>query len=158
MRFVPVVSCLAVTLAIGIPAYSQPLMVKGNSDLAFGNILPGVPKSVSKKSASAMEFRISGTGDAEVTLDFTLPQYMSTTGASMPLFFFNTDCQLDSTTTGNQASPTYDDLNPHETLTYRLGPSGKLFVWLGAQVVPGLVQKSGNYTATVRLTSAYTGN
>ena len=130
----------------------------GVQDLAFGDIFPGVPQSVSKKSASAMEFTITGTVDAEVTLDLTLPQYMSATGANMPMFFFSTDCQVDSTNAVSQASPTYDDLNPHQTLTYSLGPNGKLTLWLGGQIVPGLVQKSGNYTATVRLTSAYTGS
>ena len=132
--------------------------VAGIQDLAFNSIFPGVPKTVSKKSADAMEFTITGTVNAEVALVFTLPEYMSITGSNMPLFFYNTDCQLDSTTTGNQASPTYDDLNPHQTLTYSLGPNGKLTFWLGAQVVPRLVQKTGSYTATIRLTATYTGN
>lgn len=156
LRFVPIISWLVLTLVISIPAYPQ--TVTGVQDLAIGDIFPGVPKTVSKKSASAMEFTITGTIDAEVTLDLTLPQYLSTTGASMPLFFFSTDCQVDSTASGNQASPTWDNLNPNQTLTYTLGPNGKLTVWLGGQIVPGLVQKSGSYTATVRLTSTYTGS
>ena len=76
----------------------------------------------------------------------------------MPLFFFSTDAQIDSTSAGNQANPTYDDLHPFQTLTYSLGPNGKLTLWLGGQVVPRLVQKSGSYSATVRLTATYTGN
>jgi hypothetical protein len=138
--------------------------VKGEQDLSFGNILPGVPITVSKKSVDAMEFTVSGAVDAEVSMVLTLPEYMYSAGpppppiATMALFFFNTDCQIDTTLTGNQATPTYDDLNPHETLTYSLGPNGQLMMWLGAQVVPGLVQQSGNYSATVRLTAAYTGN
>ena len=132
--------------------------VTGVEDLAFGDIFSGVPKTASKKSSDAAEFTVTGTVDAEVSLDFTLPQYLYTTGANMPMFFYNTDCQIDTTATGNQASPTYDDLNPNQTLTYSLGPNGKLTVWLGGQVVPGLVQKSGSYAATIRLTAAYTGN
>lgn len=146
----------ALILLFGSTAYSQ--TVAGIQDLAFSNIFPGAPKTVSKKSADAMEFTVTGTVDAEVALVLTLPDYMSTTGASMPLFFFNTDCQIDSAATPNQASPTYDDLNPHQTLTYSLGPNGGLTLWLGGQVVPRLVQKSGSYTATVRLTATYTGN
>jgi hypothetical protein len=132
--------------------------VTGVEDLVFGDIFPGVPKTVSKKSSGAAEFTVTGTVDTEVSLDFTLPQYLYMTGANMPVFFYNTDCQIDTTSTGNQASPTYDNLNPNQTLTYSLGPNGKLTVWLGGQVVPGLVQKSGSYTATIRLTSAYTGD
>ena len=109
--------------------------VTGVEDLVFGDIFPGVPKTISKKSTDAAEFTVTGTVDAEVSLDFTLPQYLSATGANMPTFFYNTDCQIDTTATGNQAGPTYDDLNPNQTLTYSLGPNGKLTVWLGGQVV-----------------------
>lgn len=146
----------ALILLICSTAYPQ--TVTGVQDLAFSAIFPGVPKTVTKKSADAMEFTVTGTINAEVSLILTLPEYMSTAGSNMPLFFFNTDCQIDSTAAGNQASPTYDNLNPHQTLTYSLGPNGKLTLWLGAQVVPRLVQKSGSYSATIRLTAAYTGN
>ena len=132
--------------------------VTGVEDLAFGGIFPGVPKTVSKKSSDAAEFAVTVTVDTEVSLDFTLPQYLYVTGANMPLFFYNTNCQIDTTATGHQASPTYDALSLNQTLTYSLGPNGKLTVWLGGQVVPGLVQKSGSYTATIRLTAAYTGS
>lgn len=147
---------LAFLFMICTSAFSQ--TVAGVQDLAFNNIFPGVPKTVSKKSSDAMEFTVTGTVNAEVSLILTLPDYMSTTGANMSLFFFNTDCQIDSTAIGDQASPTYDNLNPHLTLTYSLGPNGKLTVWLGAQVVPRLVQKSGSYSSTIRLTAVYTGN
>lgn len=143
-------------LSLVSTGYSQ--QVRGIQGLAFNSIIPGVPETVSKKSTDATEFTVRGPAGNEVALVWTLPEYMSTTGASMPLFFFNTDCQIDTSQTANQASPAYDDLNPHETLTYSLGPNGLLTVWLGGQIVPGLVQKAGAYTATIRLTAAYTGN
>ncbi|RKX24803.1 MAG: hypothetical protein DRP45_07400 [Candidatus Zixiibacteriota bacterium] len=131
--------------------------VTGISDLEFGDIFPGVPNTVSKRASSAAEFTVTGTAGAEVTLDFLLPTYVYTTGANMPVLFSATDCAIDSSLVPDQSSPSADNLNPYETITYRLGAGG-LSVWLGGRVIPGLVQKSGNYTATIRLTVTYTGN
>ncbi|MEE9554554.1 MAG: DUF4402 domain-containing protein [candidate division Zixibacteria bacterium] len=131
--------------------------VTATNDLVFGNIFPGVPKAIAKNAAGdAAEFTVTGTAGAEVTLDFALPSYMYTTGANMPLFFSSNDCAVDSTNPPDQSSPSADNLNPNGTITYRIGSNG-LSVWLGGRVVPGLVQKSGAYTATIRLTVAYTG-
>ncbi len=131
--------------------------VTSTNDLAFGNIFPGVPKAIVKSSVGdAAEFTVTGTTGAEVTLDFTLPAYMYTTGANMPLFFSSSDCAVDSTNPQDQSNPSANNLNPNGTITYRIGSNG-MSVWLGGRVVPGLVQKSGSYTATIRLTVAYTG-
>ena len=141
---------------LGVYAVSAQTVTATN-DLVFGNIFPGVPKTIAKNvSGEATEFSIIGTADAEVTLDFTLPTYMYTTGANMPLFFSSIDCAVDSTNPPDQSNPSANNLNPNGTITYRVGSNG-LSVWLGGRVVPGLVQKSGAYTATIRLTVAYTG-
>lgn len=131
--------------------------VTGVSDLEFGNMFPGVPQVVTNKSSSAAEFTVTGTAGAEVTLDFLLPEYVSISGGNMPLLFSTTDCSLDSSLVPDQSSPSADNLNPYETITYRLGSNG-LTVWLGGRCVPGLVQKAGDYSATIRLTVTYTGN
>jgi hypothetical protein len=131
--------------------------VTGVSDLEFGNMFPGVPQVITNKSFGAAEYTVTGTAGAEVTLDFLLPEYVSISGANMPLLFSTTDCSLDSSLVPDQSSPSADNLNPYETITYRLGSSG-LTVWLGGRCVPGLVQKAGDYAATIRLTVAYTGN
>ncbi len=132
--------------------------VTATNDLAFGNVLPGVPKNISKQATgNAAEFYVTGIEGDEITLDFDLPRYLSTSGATMPVFFFETDCAVDSTDPPDQSAPSYDDLNPYQSIAYRIGSDG-LTVWLGGRVVPGLVQKAGSYTATIRLTVAYTGN
>ncbi len=130
--------------------------VTGVSDLEFGDIFPGVPQIITNKSSSAAEYTITGTAGAEVTLDFLLPTYVYDGGSNMPLLFSTTDCSVDSSLIPDQASPGADNLNPYETITYRLGANG-LTVWLGGRVIPGLVQKPGDYTATIRLTVTYTG-
>ena len=129
-----------------------------NTDLAFGDVFPGVPKEVSKYTpGAAAEFLITGTAGAEVTLDFTLPTYMSSGGWNMQLIFKEDDCAMDSSASPDQTSPGYDDIDPWHTITYRLGSAG-LTVWLGGTTVPKLAQKEGSYTASIVLTVAYTGN
>ena len=133
--------------------------VTATNDLLFGDIFAGVPKTILKSSsADAAEFTVAGTPGDELTLAFDLPTYLSTTGANMPVFFSGTDCAIDSTNPPDQSNPSADNLNPHELQTYRFGSSGQLNVWLGGKLVPGLVQKTGNYMATIRLTAVLTGN
>ncbi len=143
-------------LLIGTSAFAQPI-VTGVSDLAFGTMYPGVPLKVDKASASAAEFSITGTAGAEVTVTFTLPTYMNVSGYTMQMIFFNTDMAIDSNPTPNQLAPAYNDLDPWQTQTVRLGSAG-LTVWLGGKAVPALKQQSGSYVADIVLTVQYTGN
>ena len=150
-------SIITLILVIWV-ASSTAQTVTATHDLLFGDIFAGVPTTILKTtSASAAEFTVTGTPDDELTLTFDLPTYLSTTGANMPVFFSNTDCAIDSTNPPNQSNPSGDDLNPHEVQTYRFGSTGQLMVWLGGKLVPGLVQKAGNYSATIRLTAVLTG-
>jgi hypothetical protein len=129
-----------------------------NNNLEFGSVFPGVPKSISKYAAGeAAEFFITGTPSAEITIDFTLQTYMYASGNTMALQYSATDCSMDSSATPNQGSPGTDNLNPWQTLTYRIGSAG-LTVWLGATVVPLIMQRPGNYSATITMTVTYTGN
>ena len=137
-------------------SYGQTITI--NNDLVFGAVFPGVPKAISKTSAGdAAEFLISGTPNAEITLDFSLPTYLHTTGGNMQLIFSQTDCALDSSSTPNQSNPPVNNIDPWHSITYRLGANG-LSLWLGGTVVPGLAQRPGNYTAPIVLTVFYPAN
>lgn len=137
--------------------WAQALTVTRVNDLDFGPMFPGVPKVIDKQSAEAIEFHVTGTPGAEITLDFALPEYMSVNGRTVQLIFYDNSCAVDTSASPNQASPPFVDLNPWQTLTYRLGSSG-LTVWLGAKAVPKLRQEAGTYTGDVVLTARYTGN
>lgn len=146
-------------LIVALPSFARaqaPTVTRVN-DLAFGTMFPGVPKTIDKQSADALEFRVTGTAGAEVRLDFTLPEYMSANGYHVQVVFYADGCAIDTAATPNQTSPAFNDLNPWQTLTYRLGSTG-LTVWLGGKAVPGLKQESGSYTGDVILTAEYTGN
>lgn len=127
------------------------------NDLTVGNMLPGVPKVVSKRDAgSAAEFHISGIAGDEMSINFTLPTYMNTGTSNMQMVFTKTDCAMDSSATPDQSSPGYDDLNPWQTITYRLGANG-LTIWLGGMAIPRINQQPGNYSAVIVLTVTPTG-
>lgn len=146
----------AVLLAV-LVASSQAQTVTRNNDLTFGTMFPGVPKTIDKNSSDAVEFHVGGTADAEITLTFSLPTYMYSNGHHVQMVFFSDGCAIDSNATPNQSSPTWDDLNPWQTHTYRLGSTG-LTVWLGGKAIPGLKQEAGSYSGDIVLTVEYTGN
>jgi hypothetical protein len=157
MNRIMLVSLSAVILwAAGSAAYGQNITVTNN--LVFGNVFPGIPKSVPKTDAgAAAEFFVSGVAGNEVSIQFTLPTYMNAGGLNMQLVFSQTDCAMDSSATPSQGSPGYNNLDPWHPITYRLGSAG-LTIWLGGTAIPKLNQPSGGYSATLVLTVTYTGN
>ena len=147
-----------VLLVIGLAcdAVAQSITVVNN--LQFGNVFPGVPKTVAKTAAgAAAEFTVSGAAGLEVNCTFTLPTYVSRAGGhTMNLIFSKTDCSMDSSASPSQSSPGYNNLDPWHTITYRLGSTG-LKIWLGGQIIPKIIQTPGAYTGPIVLTVAYTG-
>jgi hypothetical protein len=148
------VLCIAaVLLALGIEVSAQTASV--NNNLVFGDVFPGIPKKIDKKTAGgAAEFIITGTAGDDVTIDFALPTYMNDGGFNVQLIFDETSCALDSSATPDQSNPGLDNLDPWHTINYTLGLNG-ITVWLGGTVVPRLNQMAGNYSAQIVLTVAY---
>lgn len=129
-----------------------------NNNLAFGDVFPGIPKTVDKSGAgAAAEFYVSGTAGSEISIEFTLPKYMNSSGYNMQLIFTEADCSIDTSATPDQSAPTFDDLDPWDIMTYRLGSSG-MTIWLGGTAVPALRQTEGSYAASIVITVTYTGN
>lgn len=147
--------CALLTIASAHMTCAQTITI--NNDLVFGAVFPGTPKSIDKKTAgAAAEFLISGSTGSEVTIDFSLPTYMSTGSYTMQMIFMETDLSIDTQPNPDQSNPELDNLNPWRTTTDRLGAQG-ITCWLGGTVVPRLAQPQGSYSAIVVLTVAYTG-
>lgn len=129
------------------------------NNLQFGNVFPGNPKIISKHAAgAAAEFHVSGNAGDEVLITFlSLPTYINMSGFNMNVVISETDCAMDSSATPNQSTPGYNNLNPWQPITYRLGSNG-LTIWLGATVVPNLGQKPGSYSGLIQVRAEYTGN
>lgn len=161
---VPSVSICILLILIGVvtgreAGHAQPIDVTLVNNLNFGNVFAGIPKVISKNTAgAAAEFHVSGTAGAEVLLTFlALPNYINMSGYAMNVIFNDNDCAMDSSASPNQSSPGFDNQNPWQQITYRLGANG-LTIWLGATIVPNLGQKPGNYSGLIQLKAEYTGN
>ena len=136
------------------------LSVVGSSNLQFGAVTPGINKSVDKATVGfAGEWNVTGTANAEVTMDITLPDSLVTSDsvAYLRINFTNTDASWDDGTGTGQTGPA-GILDPNSFATLRLGAGAQLSVWLGGTVLPSISQTGGDYAADVILTVAYTGN
>lgn len=150
-------SLIAISVFLLVTASCLAQTITLNNDLVFGSVFPGVPKTITKYSVgSAAEFHVAGISGSEISIQFSLPQYMHSSGFNIEMVFFDTDCSVDSLPSPDQTAPLFDNLNPWTTLLYRLG-SGGLTLWLGCTAIPKIVQPPGAYTATIVLTVAYTG-
>ncbi len=129
----------------------------GINDLTFGNVLPGVTKTISKRTAgAAAEYSVTGNAGDQVLIDFALPTHLKDNGNSLLITFTATDCAIDSSDPGDQSSPAWDDQDPRNTLSATLG-SGGLIIWLGARTQPSALQTAGSYTAEIVLTVSPAG-
>lgn len=146
-------------LSVASSVEAQAIDVTLVNNLQFGNVFPGIPKVISKHAAgAAAEFHVSGNAGDEVLITFlSLPTYINMSGFNMNVVISETDCAMDSSATPNQSTPDYNNLNPWQPITYRLGSNG-LTIWLGATVVPNLGQKPGSYSGLIQIKAEYTGN
>lgn len=150
-------SALAVTGDILATAnVLQPLVVSNNlNDLDFGDVFPGVAKSIAYSDATAGQWSVNGYLGAEVQMSFTLPANLVSGGNNLPISFAATDAGYNTANAVGGAT-TFD---PAAGATTNLDAgSGDLFVWLGGTVTPAGAQPAGVYSNTVSLDVVYTGN
>lgn len=136
------------------------LSVIGTNNLQFGTVTPGVNKSVDKATVGfAGEWEVTGTANAEVSVDFTLPDSLVTQDslAFLRVAFNNTDVSYDDGTGTGQTNPA-GILDPNGPNVLNIGNSATLMFWIGGTVLPRISQTGGDYAADVVLTVAYTGN
>lgn len=157
LRVVSYILLLTVLLVAAgrFPARAQ--TATGINNLTFGNVLPGVPKTISKRTAgAAAEYSVTGNAGDQVLIDFSLPTHLADNGNTLLITFSATDCAIDSSDPGDQSNPAWDDRDPRNTLTATLG-SGGLTIWLGARTQPSALQPSGSYSAEIILTVSPAG-
>ncbi len=166
------VRLLAAVVAVGGRAEAQsppppsvvpsvPLVVLGRQSLQFGDVLRGLPSTVSRDDMRrAGQFEIRGTNGAEIRIDFLFPSAMVApeTGRGMPLVFGPGDASW-SPAPSHRLSVSFD---PRQPLVVTLGADegreeGEMYIRLGGTVVPDKTQPSGRYTATITVTVAEVG-
>jgi len=132
------------------------LGLAGNNDLQFGDVTPGVDKTVDKTSlAFAGEFMVTGDPLQSVTLTFDLPVALdhATVVTTLPILFLNTDASYDDGTGGGQEFPA-GEFNPSAPDPISIGADGTLNIWIGGTVMPNIAQIGGSYAADIVLTVA----
>lgn len=132
---------------------SIPMVVEGLAPLAFGQLLPGVARTVAFDAATAGRMRIIAKDGATVRLTFTLPATLARGTVTMPVNAW--DVRVNNN--GNTAGATPITVTSGVPVTRVLPASGRLFFFLGARVVPAGTQPAGAYTGTIVLDAAYTG-
>jgi hypothetical protein len=130
-------------------AVQKPITVTAGSNLAFGNVFPGVSSTVAVTGASAGTFTVAGQGSAAVSMTFVLPTNLTSGANNLPI----------GTWTGNwntTNAPTGTNFTPSTSGTAAtLSAAGNMYVFLGATVTPAVNQVAGSYTGTVSMTVVY---
>ena len=138
---------LLLALATGwATASAQAASLRG---LSFGTVTSGTTTTVSKTSASAAQWRITGTFLFGGTFSLTLPSGLAGPGASIPVSFRTTDGQRN--TVNNPAGGSSFNPNATQSIPILTLPA-TIYVWLGGSISPPLNQIPGGYTAPVVLT------
>ena len=141
------------------------LAVTATHDLAFGDVLQGVPTTADKTViANAGVFQVTGEGTKEVSLYLQLPDYLwnSTNEDRLVISFSSTDADIDTTAAGTPAAHgggAIADLDPHNIPDTPLGGTDNILqLFLGGTVYPTVDQRADAYSADIVLTVAYTGS
>lgn len=127
-----------------------PITIAGTRNLDFGNVFPGVNKTVAVAAATSGQFQLGGQASANVNLTFTLPTNLVSGANNLPIGTWTGCTNATNTTTGCTA------FTPSGTPTASaFSGAGALWVFVGATVSPAAAQAAGNYAGTVTLTAAY---
>ncbi len=143
----------------------NPIAISVTTDLKFGNVLQGQPKTVSRAAVgsdtSAAVFAITGDAGAGIAISFTLPQYLTNaTGARLPISFSATDCTVDSLA-GTPDAPgggAWVGVNPFNLPAAKIGVTNSgTSVYLGGKITPQVQQAPGAYSGDIIISVVYDG-
>jgi hypothetical protein len=128
----------------------QPITVTGAVPLGFGNVFPGVAKSVAVTAATAGRFDILGQASAPANLAFTLPSNLTSGANNLPIGTWTGHVNtVNSPSTGTNFTPSA------ALQAFTFSATGQAYAFVGATVTPAVNQVAGTYTGTVTLTVTY---
>src|SRR6266516_3715997 len=120
-----------------------PIDVVGEQQLSFGNVFPGVNKTIAATDlTNAGRFDVNGQASSPVTISFTLPATLGSAGNTMPIVSYTGVHAQNNAQTGGTA------FSPAAGVSPSLNASGALWGWVGAQVQPATNQAAGVYTGS----------
>jgi hypothetical protein len=129
----------------------QAIQLTGARPLDFGNVFPGVAKTINVGDATSGRWDATGQALANVNMSFTLPGPLAGPGgATLPIGTW-TGCTNTTNTTSGCSS-----FSPGPgPIASAFGNPGNLFIWIGATVSPAAGQAAGSYSGTATLTLTY---
>jgi hypothetical protein len=126
------------------------LTVTAGNDLVFGNVTPGVAKTVPFADPNAGTFTVTKAATSGVTLAFTLPTDLASGTDLLPIGTWTGAWNTSASTVGATAfTPSAAGSNTAVT------GGTSLTVFVGATVSPAAAQAAGNYSGTVTMTAVY---
>jgi hypothetical protein len=126
------------------------ISVATGQDLVFGNVTPGVNKTVLLTDATAGRFDATGAAGAGVQINFILPTDLSNGSDLLPIAGWD-GCW----NTVNDASAGCVGANMGGSTAGAFSGGGLLYVFVGATVSPAAAQAVGAYSAVVTMTLSY---
>jgi len=124
--------------------------VTAGSNLQFGNVTPGVNKTVAVADAGAGRFDVVKAATEGITLAFTLPTDLTDGGNNLPIGSWTGGWNTTQTPAG-ATSFTPSAIGTNTTAT----AGTDIFVYVGATVSPPAAQPAGSYAGTVTMSVVY---
>jgi hypothetical protein len=124
--------------------------VTAGNDLQFGNVTPGVDKSVGIADAGAGRFDVIKAATQGVTLSFTLPTDLTSGANNLPIGSWTGGWNTSATPAGATT------FTPSAAGTNTAATAGTtISVYVGATVSPAAAQVAGSYTGDVTMSVVY---
>jgi hypothetical protein len=124
--------------------------VTGAADLQFGNVTPGVAKTIGIADAGSGRFDITKAANEGMTLAFTLPTDLSDGTNLLPIGTWTGGWNTSATPAGATTfTPSAGGTNTAATAGTTLS------VYVGATVTPAVGQVAGSYSGTVTMSAIY---
>jgi hypothetical protein len=126
------------------------LTVTAGNALQFGNVTPGVAKTVAITDAGAGTFTVAKATSSGVTLSFTLPTDLASGTDLLPIGSWTGGWNTTATAAGATT------FTPSAAGTSTAATAGTaLTVFVGATVSPAALQPAGSYTGNVTMSAVY---
>ena len=124
--------------------------VTAGNDLQFGNVTPGVAKTVGIADAGAGRFDVIKAATQGVTLSFTLPTDLTSGANNLPIGSWTGGWNTSATPAG---ATTFTPSPAGTNTTATAGTT--ISVYVGATVSPAAAPVAGSYTGDVTMAVVY---
>jgi spore coat protein U-like protein len=152
----PAVAQTNATMTVTATVY-QPLTVSKARDLAFGNVFPGVTKTIPvTDGTNAGKITVAGQSLANVQVKVTAPASLAGPGPAIPVTWSGYVNTADNASTGGAPLTIVSGVNT-TTVQLSANPVGQLYVFIAGAITPTSQQTAGAYSATLSVDVTYTG-